>query len=319
MNRFQQLTALAFATCLSGGCDLPPEEPDNIEDLTSFRGTGGGSGSGLGLNTNWLGHTPISEFDLERQDHGGSILHEVLLGGKVVEDLHVEEDVLTGLVGGIPRSGTDFIGAIFVVELTSGPNTGEMAEMQITDIIRVDNEGRMVYRFGDLTFNDGLPTCEADLNGSYEAALYSDISVDPVTAEVTERPHTLYIGCLSGAMGKASVRWGYWPFELGAERFTAVIRMLRADFCGDGTSWTSPGQILQVRDHFGVSNTFANPYQNTEAVWNAEGAVCIGEFTRLGDFWEDVVCNGSVLTQCATEAEADDAFHSRGQLWSKLY
>lgn len=323
MQRFHLLTGLALCSALATGCDLPEEEPVDIQNTQSFRGTGGGGGGGgfgLGLNTNWLGHTQISEFDTAGQDHGGVILHEVRLGPKTIEDIRVVGDRLEGQISGTPIAAEEFIGSIWVVELTEGPNTGEIAEIVLADVTRADNElNRRLYRFGDVTFNDGLPTCEADENGMYDAALYGDITVDESKAVVSDRPNTIYIGCLSGAMGKASYRWGYWPFELGAEKFTAVIRMLRADFCGNGESWTSPGQLLQVVDHFGVSSSFVDSSLDNEAVWSTEGAVCIGEYTRLGEWWENVTCDGEPLAHCPSDAEAHDTFVNRGLLWTKHF
>ncbi|MGB1012538.1 MAG: ADYC domain-containing protein, partial [Nannocystaceae bacterium] len=318
-----QLTVLAFAASLAGACDLPPEPADDADGIApqTFRGTGGGVGSGgIGLNTNWLGDTAISEFDTNGDKHGGVILHKVVLAGHSVDDLFVDEDVLRGKRGGVPLKGADFIGSQWIFELTEGPHAGEMATLSMNNVRRVnDEEGRLLYTFGDVTFNDGVPTCEADDDGNYDAALYGDLTVDADTAVVSARPHTIYIGCLSGALGKASHGWGYWPYEIGMRRFTSVIRAIRADFCGDGGSWTTPGQILQRVDKFGVSPSFADASLPNEGVWNEDGAVCIGEYTRLGEFWENVLCDGNPIEPCHTDAEGNDAFSTSGELWTKLF
>jgi len=321
MNRLYQLTVLALAASLAGACDLPPEPADDVNDPQTFRGTGGGVGSGgLGLNTNFLGDTAISEFDTVGKEHGGVILHKVVLGGHVVKDLSVDEDVLRGSIGGMPVQGVQFIGSQWVFELTEGPHQGETSILSMNNVRRIDDElGRLLYTFGDVTFNDGLPTCEPDDDGNVDAALYGDLTVDPDRAVVSDRQNTIYIGCLSGAMGKASHGWGYWPFEIGVGKFTSVIRTIRADFCGDGVSWTSPGQILQRIDRFGVSTTFVDHTFPNEAVWNENGAVCIGEFTRLGDFWEDVLCDGIPIEPCQEDSVAAGAYSSSGELWTKLY
>ena len=63
-----------------------------------------------------------------------------------------------------------------------------------------------------------------------------------------------------------------------AER-QAVLKMLTGDVCGDGTSFTVPGQPLLWQDQKSVT-TFAAPPASIEAVWSDTGAVCLNEPRR---------------------------------------
>lgn len=84
--------------------------------------------------------------------------------------------------------------------------------------------------------------------------------------------------CTSGAHLKC-LRMGYAPWKTGRDGESlsayhqACTRMMRADYCGNGTSYTIAGRRLQVRDRL-------HPPQRTrlgkfEAVWGADGAVCL--------------------------------------------
>jgi hypothetical protein len=49
--------------------------------------------------------------------------------------------------------------------------------------------------------------------------------------------------------------------------------MLRADYCGDGTSWTFNGNLVNVYDNVGIQKDSENWYH--EAVWTPSGAACM--------------------------------------------
>ena len=54
----------------------------------------------------------------------------------------------------------------------------------------------------------------------------------------------------------------------------SMLKMFTADVCGDGTSFTVPGQRLLWADAKGIT-TFASPAATVEAIWNESGAVCL--------------------------------------------
>jgi hypothetical protein len=51
-------------------------------------------------------------------------------------------------------------------------------------------------------------------------------------------------------------------------------RMLRADYCGDGTSMTRDGTVIDVWDAFGIQSD-TDPHWRFEAEWTTEGAACV--------------------------------------------
>jgi hypothetical protein len=86
--------------------------------------------------------------------------------------------------------------------------------------------------------------------------------------------------CTSGAIGKC-VRSGYRPWEEqpgGAPLralHQACIRMMRADYGGDGRANTRDGTAIRVCDRYGVRKCRGNVPLVFEAAWGPEGATCV--------------------------------------------
>jgi hypothetical protein len=84
--------------------------------------------------------------------------------------------------------------------------------------------------------------------------------------------------CENAALGKC-VNFGYAPWrELTsggtlAAHHQACTRMVRADYCGDGTSFTLNGTPINIYDGVGIqADTETMAF---EAEWTAEGAACL--------------------------------------------
>ncbi len=89
-------------------------------------------------------------------------------------------------------------------------------------------------------------------------------------------PRVFEIVCTSGARGKC-VRFGYLPW-LSAEMrdiYDACVRMVRADYCGDGEGTTRDGVPIDLYDDRGIQKPDSDPAQEFEAGWTAAGAVCV--------------------------------------------
>jgi hypothetical protein len=92
------------------------------------------------------------------------------------------------------------------------------------------------------------------------------------------------ITCTSGAAGKC-VRFGYKPWssvrgESLWDYHQACVRMVRADYGGDGTGNTRDGTMVDVFDRLGIQQSDPNPGLGGrpfefEAAWGADGAICV--------------------------------------------
>ncbi|MEO1092264.1 MAG: ADYC domain-containing protein [Pseudomonadota bacterium] len=93
---------------------------------------------------------------------------------------------------------------------------------------------------------------------------------------------TFTLACTATALGKC-VRMGYRPWQTAPDGRSfrklhqACTRMLRADYCGDGRSWTKDGTIINVFDGYGIQVQDPRSDLAFEAAWAADGAVCVAK------------------------------------------
>ncbi len=93
-------------------------------------------------------------------------------------------------------------------------------------------------------------------------------------------PGVFNVTCSSGAVGKC-VRFGYKPWATGPDgtllwaHHQACVRMMRADYCGDGRSFTRDGTLIDLYDRLGLQRDEPGPGMRFEAGWGADGATCV--------------------------------------------
>jgi hypothetical protein len=90
----------------------------------------------------------------------------------------------------------------------------------------------------------------------------------------------LSIACTGGAEAKC-VRFGYKPWGQSpdgtplADAYNACVRLIRADYAGDGKGTTRNGQPIDIYDSFGLQPPGNDPSYQFEAGFTADGAVCV--------------------------------------------
>ncbi len=100
-------------------------------------------------------------------------------------------------------------------------------------------------------------------------------------------PEEFFLTCTSGAVAKC-LRLGYLPWKTHPSGvtlesyFTACTRMIRADYCGDGSGHTSNGTPINVFDRLGIQTKDDDVDMHFEAAWGPEGALCVAK-TRRSD------------------------------------
>ncbi|MGH6921704.1 MAG: ADYC domain-containing protein [Geminicoccaceae bacterium] len=91
--------------------------------------------------------------------------------------------------------------------------------------------------------------------------------------------------CTAGARGKC-LRLGYLPWhqteegESMAPYHAACTRMMRADYCGDGTPHTVMGTQVEVFDRAGIMPHTGSDFGSFEAAWGPDGALCVARARR---------------------------------------
>jgi hypothetical protein len=121
------------------------------------------------------------------------------------------------------------------------------------------------------------PYCSPDREGK-SRAIPVDGSWD-ARGDWTPGDGAITFACTSGAIGKC-VRWGYRPWEeLGGrslhDHHLACVRMVRADYCGDGTPHTRDGTRIEIFDPLGIQKRDPEDPKDPfimEAGWSPSGA-----------------------------------------------
>lgn len=269
------------------------------------------------LNTHLLNGLPVDALDLSGGFYRDMQLVSVSVpqdgGLGPVVDLRAEEGVLFGTTqSGDKVSADAFVGSVWEIEDHRFGGPPVATTMTITDFKQEPTHARYTFtHVSPLTWEKEMSTCDIDpYTGEASVILFQDLEVE-TDGTMHDAEHLLYFGCVSGAVGKA-VLWGYTPWEHGFDAHQTATRVVRADYCGDGISWTEQGTGLQLEDVQQVWS-FADPAQSTEAIWGPDGALCLKE-PRL-DY--NVECaNGFSLPNCYDQTLAD---HPTALIHSKLW
>ncbi len=229
-------------------------------------------------------------------------------------NLRVEKGELLAELGGVTLSGDDFDGVELVGEARSdtAPATSANVEYRITDVIPEDEEydpleagNTYLYTLERWNGETGtwVAACPTDVDGRAVAI--------PVAAEWdhtgarTDSSTMFTLACTTGVIAKC-YRWGYRPWVTGygdlATMHWTCTRLARADYCGNGVSYTQDGTLINVWDTLSSPIQDRGSYSGTyfDAAWNTSGATCLST-TR----WSEV---GSAITaMCPTKLPAPGA------------
>lgn len=88
------------------------------------------------------------------------------------------------------------------------------------------------------------------------------------------------LACRGSSIAKC-VELGYKPWGGYEPQLASCVRALRADYCGDGTSYTVTGTQVNLYDDAGVASDSVD--WTVEAAWTPNGAACVtsAEATRF--------------------------------------
>jgi hypothetical protein len=236
--------------------------------------------------------TPIDRFDLNQMRTGnGEWITGIRDPGDVVYQLAVIGEVFWAVDGATPiAGGADLIGWQIDFE---GADKLEFS-LRIDDFdgrypMLGSPEGAMVvYK---LTYPDpssgssAVPVCPPPHDDGLWLTLIQGETYDHALKLVEpNRPGWITLACADEAVFKMK-SYGYGPNDhlhgpglpsTAAER-QATLKMITADYCGDGHSFTEQGELYAPRD---AAGRFSGPVPATfpmEAMWDEDGALCIGD------------------------------------------
>lgn len=123
---------------------------------------------------------------------------------------------------------------------------------------------------------NGPEVDESALMIPYESLVYEGdlINADDITVEPSTRDDWFNIGCSYHTLAKIRLTRNTMNTTGGDwQRVQTALKMLSADYGGDGQSWTVAGTPIAWRDR-GTMEYWSSPAE-LEARWNARGAMCI--------------------------------------------
>jgi len=194
---------------------------------------------------------------------------------------------------GSARSRKRLIGAVFTATLEDGSTL----PLRIDDVVQRDGPFEHdLFRYAISYPADGVwqPYCGVDDRGAPILAIPLSGLWDyregvPTGGAHIDDERSFTFGCEGYALAKC-VDMGYKPWSEGrlcdeeargrdcvpyalADHHQACTRMLRADYCGDGTSYTDDSTLINAYD--GVGIRLDTEAWLIEAEWNADGAICV--------------------------------------------
>lgn len=250
----------------------------------------------VGFNPRLVGH------DLNGSSLNGDVLEAdpiqtislvgVVLDGTELEDVQIVGSRLRGTkANGKKVNGKKFIGAMFQATLEGG---GALV-LQIDDEYRHPNKAMgdvYLYEVSYLADEGWSALCGVDEEGALVPAMalkgWWDLSVGTTTGgDRVDEPETFTLACQGFVLSKC-VEAGYKPWVKAksctaegctkttlAEHHQACTRMLRADYCGDGSSYTEDGVMVNYYDGYGLREDVVG--WSFEAEWDANGARCVSD------------------------------------------
>ena len=156
--------------------------------------------------------------------------------------------------------------------------TGEQLELLVENV-ETRADGRLSFV---INASDGRPLCGVDQDGKARRAIavpgvWNTQSGVRGGGAWSDADGNFSFACAGSTIEKC-ISLGYGPEVRDIfgrpEKLLACVRMLRADYCGDGTSWTTNGRLVEVWDNDGINDQTMSDWPR-EAEWSSYGALCL--------------------------------------------
>jgi hypothetical protein len=299
------VSSVPFAGCTSSAEQVILDDGAGSAPIPDLQGVqlNGVQLNGVNFNGLSLNGVNFNGINFNGLSLNGVQLNGVQLNGASIEGIASPQDLQIrggelvafpaggGMLGGEDLEGTALTGAL---------SNSTTLQIEIADVVpTADPE---IYEYG-LIYWDG--TAWANLCGESNGApvralalqgIWDLSSGTPTGGDHADAPGLVTFACHGGALAKC-VGLGYAPWRALQEcvdgdcqtipmrdMHQACTRMLRADYCGDGTSHTQNGTAINVWDSFDVQapDVVLPVTWSDEAEWSPDGALCIKEVRWAG-------------------------------------
>jgi ADYC domain len=203
-----------------------------------------------------------------------------LYDGNPLAVVSLSGTVFSGTAGSKNLLPQDFVGVVFKARLSDGSDLGVRFDSWAT--LPAQNSDLNAYAVSYETSLGWQPLCGTEADGSRVLAIPVNGKFDYTQGTSTggsydPRGPIFTMACRHYAIAKCA-EMGYRPWQSASgtslrDYFRACTRMLRADYCGDGNSYTINGTLIDVYDRLGVQQDTEN--WRPEAEWGPNGATCM--------------------------------------------
>jgi hypothetical protein len=318
------------------GCDEPGEADLNLEvlndgevanddhldftpvdDTITFRGVGdnGTATNGTALNGRMFNGrmfngrmfngTALATL-VERIN--GALTASIMLNSSALTNIELVNGSLlrafdTG--AGATKIGAQLTGTTFRINFdpTSSGVDGELV-FKIKSVAQSAVQSDVYFHeVEQLDENDEFGTLCRDGAGNPTQAIALPGTWDPDTAIRQPGAGKFTWGCRGASLAKA-VEWGYRPWVSATmnDAHEAAMRMIRADYCGDGVTHTTNGNPIDVSDKWNIQ--VSDTTWDVEAKWGPNGAVCLNTPRKLQWPRASIPCAAS-LPYCTSNGLAN--------------
>lgn len=281
------LTALIGAHALVGASACDPVDTEG-DDPIHFRPGGGFGctwcGGSLG-NSPRVNNAALADIQLDDINSSGVKLRGLISPQNQTLDLDVDAET-ERFIGVAPGSGDEvllqgsaLLGAKIVLEMPGAT----IIHLTITDYDEkveswaTDRAAMTAYRATYVGATGHIePLCPTTSVENQWFTLIAGETYDRVTHAIVADPRVVSLACVGEAAAKMKLM-GYGPQGnrgSSVEERAATLRMVTADYCGDGTSFTTSGVAVAWRD---IAGTVEPPVAEVrmEAWWDQHGAICL--------------------------------------------
>jgi hypothetical protein len=268
--------ALAFAAACGGN---PEQEQRGVTEHGSSQlvSLNGRKPNGPVLNGRKPNGTALDGLNVVSVSLSGATLAGGLLSGVSLSKSSFSATTLLRKA----LSGTGLAGAVFTANLSDG--TTLPLTIDSVALLPAPNNDLYGYGVSYKTASGTQALCGREPDGSAVLAVpvsgtFNYAQGVPGGGSYTATTSSFTFACRHYAIAKC-MEFGYAPWKTRSgsslqNAWVACTRMLRADYCGDGTSNTVDGTVIDVYDRYGIQ-TVSVPSWPVEAEWNAAGAVCL--------------------------------------------
>jgi hypothetical protein len=255
-------TKILFALTLCSACaaepSLAPETSTADQNMISLNGV---SLSGTTLTGNSASGTALT---------GHTITGVNLAGGTGASGPMAANHSATTA----PWSGAQLVGSTWTATTTT--KTTVKLHIDAATAGTGSNSDLWFYTVSYQTASGWSPLCGLDTSNQPIQALAVAGVWGPQgsdAAAYTASPNQFTIACRAKTIAKC-VELGYKPTKGYTTQLQACVRLLRADYCGNGTPNTVDGTTLNLYDNVGVQLDTEKKWL-PEAEWGPNGAICV--------------------------------------------